>query len=230
MSAGEVFGEAWGLYKRFWKHFIPIALLVYLIIAVATLLLTFALGLVGALFAALLGIVGIFWLQGAIAEAVADVRDGRADLSIGETLNKVGPRVATLAAAGLLAGLGVGVGLLLLIVPGLVLLTWWAVIVPAVVLERAGVMESFGRSRALVRGHGWTVFRVIVLSILIVIGAGLVLSILIAFLDDEIGRFLQSLVSNTLVSPFIAAAWTVMYFRLRDERTQPEAALDPSAA
>ena len=229
MSVGDVFGEAWGLYKRFWQHFIPLAVVVYLIIGVATLLLVFALGVLGALFAALLGIVGIFWLQGAIAEAVADVRDGRADLSIGETLNKVGPRVATLAAAGLLAGIAVGVGLFLLIVPGLVLLTWWAVIVPAIVLERAGVIESFGRSRELVRGQGWTVFGVIALSIAIALGAGLIVSLVLAFLDPELRSFVQNLVSNTLVAPFIAAAWTVMYFHLRGERTEA-AALDATTS
>ncbi len=218
MQPGSVFSEAFDLYKRFWQHFVPIALIVFAIIAVASLLLGAALGTLGLMFAAILSLVGIFWLQGAIAEAVSDVRDGRADLSIGETLNKVGPRVGALVAAGLLAALGVMIGLVLLIVPGLVLLTWWSVLIPAIVLERAGVFEAFGRSRELVRGNGWNVFGVIVLSLVIVLGANLAVSLALAWLPDGIRSFFQSLVSNTIITPFIAAAWTVMYFQLRGER------------
>ncbi|MFN2470167.1 MAG: hypothetical protein ABR583_04105 [Gaiellaceae bacterium] len=222
MQPGEIFGEAFDLYKRFWRHFIPIALIVFLIVSVASLLLALALGSIGALFGVILALVGVFWLQGAIAEAVNDVRDGRADLSVGETLNRVGPRVATLGAAGLLAGLAIFVGLLLLLVPGLYLLTIWSVISPVIVLEKAGVFESFGRSRQLVSGHGWQVFGVIALSFVIVIGAGLAVSLALIWLPDAVRSFLQSLISNTLVAPFIAAAWTVMYFRLRGEpATEP---------
>src|SRR4051794_16007712 len=99
MQPGAIYSEAWGLYKRFWKHFLPIALIIYAIVSVATLLLVLTLGWVGAIFAALLSLAGTFWLQGAIAEAVADVRDGRVDLSISETLNRVSPKIARLAGA-----------------------------------------------------------------------------------------------------------------------------------
>jgi hypothetical protein len=225
--AGEIFREAWTLYRSHWKHFVPIALVIFVILSIATILLVAALGLIGAAFAAVLSFVGVFWLQGAIVTAVEDVRDGRPDMSIGETLNKVGPRVGTLVAAGLLAGLGVAIGLVLLIVPGLILLTWWSLIVPVIMVEGSGVMAAFGRSRELVRGHGWQVFGVIALSILIVIVAGIIVSILLAFLPEEIRSFLQSLISNTLITPFIAAAWTLMYFRLRGTET---AAVEPEPA
>ena len=63
-----------------------------------------------------------------------------------------------LAGAGVLATIGIFVGLALLIVPGLVLLTWWLVVSPVIMLEHRPVLESFGRSRALVRGSAWPVF------------------------------------------------------------------------
>jgi hypothetical protein len=229
MPPGEIYREAWALYKRFWGHFIPIALAIFLIIALASLLLVLALGWVGAIFALLLSLVGTFWLQGAIAEAVADVRDGRVDLSVGETINRVSPHVARLAAAGLLAVLGVALGLILLIVPGLILLTWWILIAPVIVLERRGVFESFGRSRELVRGHGWSVFGTIILGILINIVASIVVSIALSWLPDWLQSFLGSLVSNGVVAPFIAAAWTLMYFRLRGDAAT-EAAVEPTPA
>jgi hypothetical protein len=217
MQPGEIYREAWALYKRFWQHLVPIALVIFLIVAVASLLLIVSLGWIGAIFAALLSLVGTFWLQGAIAEAVADVRDGRADLSIGETINRVSPHVVRLGAAGILAVLGVVLGLILLIIPGLVLLTWWILIAPVIVLERRGVFEAFGRSRELVRGHGWNVFGAIVIGIVISIIARIVVALLLIWLPTGLQDFLGSLISNTVIAPFIAAAWTIMYFRLRGE-------------
>ena len=52
-----------------------------------------------------------------------------------------------LLVAGLLAGICIALGFVLLIVPGLVLLTIWAVIAPVIVIERTGALEAFGRSR-----------------------------------------------------------------------------------
>jgi hypothetical protein len=228
MQPREILGEAWALYKAHWRHFLPLALVVFVVVSLISLLLSLALGWFGALLGSLIGLVGVFWLQGALCEAVADVRDGRADLSISETLQRVRPRVAPLLGAGLLAGLGVAIGLILLVVPGLLLLTWWSLIVPVIVLERVAAMESFGRSRELVRGNGWNVFGVIVLTVLVLIVVALLLAILLAillaWLPDEVGSYVQTLVSNTLTAPFLALAWTLMYFRLRELRQVPEPA------
>ena len=228
MQPGDIYREAWDLYKRFWRQFVPIALVIFLIVSVASLLLVLALGWVGAIFAGLLNLAGVFWLQGAIAEAVADVRDGRADLSIGETINRVSPRVGRLGVAGILAVLGVVAGLLLLIVPGLVLLTWWILIAPVIVLERRGVIEAFGRSRELVRGHGWNVFGTIVIGVLINIAAGIVVTLVLIWLPGDLRDFLSTLISNTIIAPFIAAAWTLMYFRLRGDAAEPQPGPEPA--
>jgi hypothetical protein len=228
MRPSEILSEAWALYKSHWRHFLPLAFVVFLAIALISLLLTLALGWIGAFLAALIGFIGIFWLQGALCEAVADVRDGRPDLSISDTLQKVRPRVAPLLGAGILAGLGVAIGLLLLIVPGLILLTWWSLIVPVIVLERVAAMDSFGRSRALVRGNGWNVFGVIVLTVLILLAFVIVFAILAAvllsWLPSEGRSFVQTLVVDTLTAPFLALAWTLMYFRLRRVEQEPEPA------
>ena len=232
MQPGDVLGEAWGLYKAHWRHFLPLAFVVYVVLGLVSLLLSLALGWFGALLGSLVGLVGVFWLQGALSVAVADVRDGRADLSISQSLERVRPRLASLIGAGLLAGLGIVLGLILLIVPGLVLLTWWSVIVPVIVFEEVAAMESFGRSRALVRGNGWNVFGVIVLTVLLLIAAAIVISIVAAivlgWLPGEIRSYVQSLVSNTLTAPFLALAWTLMYFRLREFERPAEPAPVPA--
>ncbi len=216
MRPTETLGEAWGLYKRHWKHLLPIALVIYVLLSLLVLALAALLGWLGVIAGFFVSIVGTFWIQGALVVAVQDIRDGRADLSLGETISRVRPRITTLTVAGLLAGLGVGIGLLLLIVPGLVLLTWWLFIVPVIMLEGAGIMDSFGRSRELVRGHGWDVFGLLILTILVVIAAQIVLGLLLIPLPDDFGGYLGSVLSNTLFTPFMAAAWTLGYYRLKD--------------
>jgi hypothetical protein len=228
VQAGEVIGEAWGHYKAHWRHLLPIAAAFYLVIALATLLLTLLFGLFGALVAGVGSIIGYFWLAGALTEAVADIRDGRADLSWQDTFGRVWPKVWTLLGAGILAGLGIAVGLVLLIVPGLVLLTWWSLIGPAIVLEGKGVMDAFGRSRELVRGYGWSVFTVVILTVLISFAVGIAVSIALAWLPDAGSSFLGGLINGTLTAPLVALAWTLMYFRLKDLKEVPQPAPVPA--
>ncbi|MGH2451546.1 MAG: hypothetical protein ACRDGE_09805 [Candidatus Limnocylindria bacterium] len=226
MRVGEVIGEAWDAYKEHFTHLVPIAFVVYVLIALLTLLLVILLGVAGAFVGFFIGIAGVFWLQGALVIAIEDVRDGRADLSLGETLSRVRPKLNTLTLAGILAALGVGLGLLLLIVPGLILWTWWLVIVPVIMFEGTGVTAAFGRSRELVRGHGWSVFGVLVLTILILIAVDVVFGVVAAGFDNVVIALLLDIASQTLTAPFIALAWTLTYFRLRGLEQPPA---EPSA-
>lgn len=230
MQPGSVISEAWELYKAHWRHLLPFALVVYVVLGLVSLLLVALLGWFGAVLGWLVGIIGLFWLQGALVEAVADVRDGRADLSMGETFRHAQQHIGPLAVAGILAGLAIGVGLLLLIVPGLYLLTIWSVLIPVIVLEGLGVMEAFGRSRELVSGNGWNVFAVIVLSVLILIGAAIVLGLLLFWLPGWFGAFLRSVISNTITAPFVALALTVLYYRLLQLKEAPAPAPAPAGA
>jgi hypothetical protein len=230
VQAGDVIGEAWQQYKAHWQHLLPFALVVYLILGVVSLLLTLALGWFGALLGAFIGIIGVFWLQGALVEAVADIRDGRADLTMGQTFSRAQQHIGTLAIAGILAGLAIALGLLLLIVPGLYLITIWSVLIPVIVLERRGVMEAFGRSRELVSGYGWSAFGVIVLCFLILIAVSIVVAILTYWIGGAAGEYVRSVISNTIGIPFLALALTNMYFRLHALKEPTVAAPVPEAA
>jgi hypothetical protein len=203
------------MYKAHWRHLIPIAFVVYVLISLFALLLVVLLGWVGAFVGALIALAGVFWIQGALVIAIDDVRDGRVDLSIRETLNRVLPRLNTLTLAGLLAAVGITIGFLLLIVPGLILITLWLLIVPAIMLESRGVFESFGRSRQLVSGHGWSVFGVIVLTVAILIAVNIGLSLVEAAFDSRWLSLLLDIASQTVTAPFLALAWTITYFELR---------------
>ncbi len=219
MSTGAVMREAWDLYKAHWRHLLPIALAVFLLLSLLVLLLVVLLGALGLLASAFISLAGGFWLQGALVVAVEDIRDGRADLSLGETLSRVRPRLNTLSVAGFLAAVAILAGLLLCVVPGLVLATWWMLIVPVIMLERAGVLRAFRRSRELVRGHGWSAFGVVVLTLLVVVVASAVIGAALSPLRDDLESYVRDVVRNTLTAPFVALAFTLTYYRLRAAAT-----------
>jgi hypothetical protein len=224
-----IFGEAWAIYRAHWRHLIAIALVVYLLVAAIGALLTLTLGWLGFALGVLVGFAGQFWLQGALIQAVGDVRDGRRDLTVSQTFERVLPRLNRIVVAGILLALGIGIGLVAFIVPGLVLLTIWLLVLPAIVLEDRGIGEAFGRSRALVRGYGWSVFGVIVLTVVLFLGVGFALDLLLLPLDDWLAGLVRSLVGNTVIGPFVAAVWTLVYYRLLAAK-EPPAAPEPEAA
>jgi hypothetical protein len=216
-----VIGEAWGIYKTHWRHLLTISFVTYLVVSVLAAILAAILTWFGALLGFFISLVAVFWLQAALVKAVEDVRDGRADLSLQETFEAAKPRLGSVIVAGLLAGLGIIIGLVLLIVPGLFLMTIWAVIVPVIVLEGKSAGESFSRSRELVRGYGWGVFGVIVLTILLLIGFEIVLSLILSPLADWLRSFVSNIISGTLTAPFIAVVLTLLYFRLKGAKEGP---------
>jgi uncharacterized membrane protein YfbV (UPF0208 family) len=228
VTVGRILDETWDLYTKFFTRFFLIAAIVYLVINLFGALLGWIVGtgsaaVLVALIAVAVSLVGTFWLQGALVYAVDDVRDGRIDSSIAELFERVRPHLGTLIVAGILAGLGIAVGFVLLIVPGLILLTWWCLIVPVIVLEGKHVGESFGRSRELVRGHGWSVFGVVIITVLASAIASGVIQSLFRFLSPFLRYWIGGTIANAIVDPFLAIALTLMYFHLREPLTGPPA-------
>jgi hypothetical protein len=212
-----VLGEAWTMYRAHAVHLLAIAFVIYLAAAILTGILSLA-GVAGSLLGAIVGLFAAFLLQAALVKAVQDVRDGRADLSLGETVSAVTPYIWAVAGASILAGIAITIGLILIIVPGLYLITIWAVIIPVIVIERSGVLASFGRSRELVRGHGWHVFGTLVLVFVILIVVDIVLGLIFLALPIVVRSGLSTVVSGTLIAPFIALVVTLIYYRLLEAR------------
>src|SRR6478752_5211508 len=150
IDPGSVIASAVAIYKDQAAALLGAAVVVFAVEAVLTLLL----GIVGSL----LSIVIAVFFQGMVVQLVRDVQDGRRDSSVGELFKSVAPVAWPLFAVSLLAGIAIAIGFVLLIVPGLFLMTIWSVVAPIVVVENPGVFATFGRSRELVRGYGWQVF------------------------------------------------------------------------
>jgi ribosomal protein L40E len=235
MSIGAVLDEAWTLFTKFFTRFFVLALIVFAVVNLVFALFWLALderasgGVVLGVLALATAIIGQFWLQGAVVFAVEDARDGVFDASTREIFGRVVPLLGTLVVAGLHAGLGVGVGLFLLIVPGLFLLTIWSMVAPVIVLERSDVLGAFGRSRALVRGSGFRVFGLILVTIVLTTIAGNILRAVFSFLPLFLEISVGSTVASAVVAPFSAIALTVAYFMLR-EREEPVPEVATAAA
>jgi hypothetical protein len=201
------------MYKAHARHLLSIALVVYLVAAAIETLLAL-LGIIGVLLAIIVSVIAVFLLQAALVKAVEDVRDGRVDLSFSETLQAARPAVGRVALTSIVAGIGIFIGFILLIVPGLYLLTVWCLIVPVVVLEGLGTGAALGRSRDLVRGHEWQVLGTLVLVFVVLLVVGVVIGLLLSGLPMAARNFISEIVSGTLTAPFLALVLTLGYFRL----------------
>ena len=98
--------------------------------------------------------------------------------------------------------------------PGLILLTFWSLIVPSIVIGGTPAMSSFGQSWRTVRGHAWRVFGTFVLVFLIDIVFKIVLSRSSACYRASGRSFISSIVSGTLIAPFLAIVVSLIYYRL----------------
>lgn len=163
---------------------------------------------------------------GVVVELVADVQDGLRDSSPMQLLRAVAPVLGQLVAVGIVTSICEAVGLVLVVVPGLLLMTVWAVAAPVVVVERPGGLRALAISRGLVRGNGWPVFGVV---ILLVVGVAVLVGA-VSVAGEEAGTavgIVVRVVVGVLSEPISALAAAVLYFELRRARqsaAQPDAA------
>lgn len=215
LTAGDVLAEAWRVYKRLFARSLGIGAIVFGIVRFFDVVEGGG-GLV--LFSLVLGFAGLALVQGGLVEIVRGLHEnGDHDPSLGEVLGRAAQRLGRLVAVSLLAGIGIALGFVLLVVPGLLLATFWAVAVPIAVLEDVPAVEALRRSRELVRGNGWAVFRVVLASGAISAVVGLVFALAASGLGfGPFGTWLMLTLGSALTTPYTAHALTVAYYRLRE--------------
>jgi hypothetical protein len=204
LSVTGVLRDAARIYQAlFWRTMV-VAVLVFAVVCFAE--------TVGPWPVVLLSVVGTCVVQGALIEAVDMERERRSG-SIGSLFRTAWKRAGALLGVSLLTGIGVGVGLFLLVVPGLILFTRWSLAVPAVMLEGRSPRDAMRRSGELVKGHGRQVFAVFMIVTAGAFGASFVLERL---LERPLGLWAALTVAATLTTPFAAHALNVVYYRVVD--------------
>ncbi len=228
IEPGRVIGEAFQTYRDHAGALLGGAVIVIGLAAVINGLFattgSLALVAVGVLVSIVAGVL----YAGYVVKLVQDVRDGRRDFSVGELFSAAAPYIGTLFLNGLLAGIAITIGFILIIVPGLILITIWSVIAPSIVVEDRGVIEAFGRSRELVRGNGWNVFGAIVLAFLIVIAVSIVAGLIGSALGDA-GRVVLQAIANVVTAPIAALVASILFFDLGGGVGAPTTAAEPPA-
>lgn len=124
----------------------------------------------------------------------------------------------------LLITLAVGIGLALLIVPGLMIFCATSVAVPALMEESCGVFGSIERSRALTRGSRWPIFGLFVLLCIVSWLIGAVADQFAALGADEAAgpdsvlAAATDAISLSLSTMIVAVALAALYVELREVR------------
>jgi hypothetical protein len=213
VSIGNVINETFSIYGQNAGALIASSIVVFVVVGLVSGLLQTAGEAVLGLLAGIVRLAGYALFTGFVVKLVDDVRDGRRDQTVGDLFSSAAPAIVSLIVFGILFGVGVTIGLVLLIVPGLILLTFWSVGAPAIVVEGAGPIEAFGRSWRLVRGDAWSVFATLVVVLLIVIVIGVVLGVIATPISDG-ATVVASIISGVITAPIFALAVSVMFFDL----------------
>ncbi|HET7508739.1 MAG TPA: hypothetical protein VFJ65_00680 [Solirubrobacterales bacterium] len=213
LDVGATLNEVFDTYRDQAGVLLPVAFWLFLVVAIVNGLTAgnFSLFWVGLIVSLAVGTL----YQGMVVNLVNDLQDGRRDSSVGDLMRSALPVLAPLIGAGILAGFGIGFGFVLLIAPGLYLATIWAVIAPAIVIERRAIFDAFGRSRQLVKGNGWPVLGTIVVAYVIAIVATLAFTAIGgAIANGPLVRIVFSALASTLAAPIGALVAAILYFRL----------------
>lgn len=136
--------------------------------------------------------------------------------NLSESMRLGGPRFIPFLLTFLLFALGTGVGLFLLIIPGLIILAMWFVAPAAAVLEGTGPLDSLERSFHLTAGNRFEVFGIIVTSH---VPVALAVLPMMAYMTPNgavpWSVLIFSFVLSTAYSAFYAAVTVLTYQRLQ---------------
>lgn len=158
-----------------------------------------------------------------LIRAVADVYLNR-QANLQASLKVAAQRWCTIFGASLLAGMAIGLGLVLFLVPGIYLSVKWFALTPAIVIEGKGVMGSLNRSWELTNGSWCYVCCTQLIFFIIVFALAYIPAFFVGFNSamngEQIGAFTQILLNipSILWQPLLAIAMTIMYINLRIEK------------
>jgi hypothetical protein len=211
---GEVVRESWRLFLgRFWRTLLIVGLLlVPLELALALLdpQLSSRSWALWVVFSSSITLVAFPWIIGAVIHDVA-----RGDQTATDPYRHTRDRLPDLVLSALVTTVGILLGTLAFVVPGLILMARWALVVPLIVLDRLPWRTALARSNELVRGRTGRVLAIFVL--LTLIGAALVaIPVIIGYavIGGVLGAWIATVAINTVFIAFYSFAPFSLYRKL----------------
>jgi hypothetical protein len=150
----------------------------------------------------------------AVTYAVAEVFVGR-PVTAGAALRRVVGLIGPLTVTSLLSVLAVGLGLVLLVIPGLYLMLAFMLVWQVVVIEGVSGAAALRRSRALMGGNLLRGFGVLFLGAVISELVSGVLHGAVSFAGNPLLTGLAGGLAQAAASAFTAAVGVVLYFDVR---------------
>jgi len=124
--------------------------------------------------------------------------------------------------AVLLAAVGIALGLVLLIVPGIYLAVRWYFVPQAVVIEGARGAGALSRSGEVVQGFWWRTLGLVLLANVAIAIPGLILVLPFTAIAESTDRALWvmvgSAITTSVTTPFVALYSTLLYYDLLARR------------
>jgi hypothetical protein len=130
------------------------------------------------------------------------------------------------AAAEIVAGFGIGLGFLALIVPGILLALRWSVVAQTAAVEREGWLPALRRSGQLTKDNYGHIFGLV----LVTAALGLVMGILSRSLhggETSAGSIVVGIAIHTIVVSFSALTMAILYLDLRARHGGSRVAREP---
>jgi hypothetical protein len=147
-------------------------------------------------------------IAGAYPSMVQTLLEG-GQFSVSASLRRAYERFWTLLLAGIAVGLVVVLGFVAFIVPGIVIATWYAYTVPAIMLENKGALAGMGTSKAFGRDKKWSTFLLFVYAVVAAIVI-LLIETLLSFASPMLGRVIDSILFVPL-DAWVAVVFTYTY-------------------
>jgi hypothetical protein len=140
------------------------------------------------------------------------------EVDVGAAVRRVLTKLPALLVATLLSSVMVIVALILFLFPAMYVGARIFAVIPAIVLEDAGVGAAFGRSSELSKGRKWHILNTLGLAILIYF----VIFIGVTAVTAIVGGFIVQSLATTLVSicvyPVVAITNVLLYYDARIQR------------
>lgn len=153
--------------------------------------------------------------HGGLVVLVAQLKGGSPAPGFQELLSGPNDGYVRITTALVVISVILGVGFVLLLVPGLIALAFLWVAWPLVVLEDAPAMAAIRESSRLTAGHRLKIMAIVMILIVVNLGLGLVQAMLTAAFGLLFGLGVGALI-GTATTALALTLVTLSYFRLKD--------------
>jgi hypothetical protein len=173
-----------------------------------------------------IGVLSTALIVAACSRFIADAYIGDSSTN-GSALRSVRPRIFAIIGTSLLVLISQAIGFAVCFIGVLIPLTFFAVALPALILERIGAGAAIGRSVTLTKAHVFHVLGLVLTTQLLVTTLHFAFAAAVSVILRNgggtvavvVAQSVANAISDVLTTPLVATAIVVMYFdlRIRDE-------------